>query len=74
GNRLLTQVNLAKRNVAVASLLCLLCDSGMEDAAHLFFRCDTAKDVMFWLVVGGIWRIAGLARSRNDSLGLMGSG
>nr|GEY80631.1 RNA-directed DNA polymerase, eukaryota [Tanacetum cinerariifolium] len=31
----------------VASLLCPLCDSGMEDAAHLFFRCDMAKDVMF---------------------------
>nr|GEV85821.1 RNA-directed DNA polymerase, eukaryota [Tanacetum cinerariifolium] len=33
--------------VTVASLLCPLCDSGMEDAAHLFFRCDMAKDVMF---------------------------
>nr|GEZ15049.1 RNA-directed DNA polymerase, eukaryota [Tanacetum cinerariifolium] len=46
-DRLPTRVNLAKRNVAVASLLCPLCDSGMEDAAHLFFRCDMAKDVMF---------------------------
>nr|GEX12575.1 hypothetical protein [Tanacetum cinerariifolium] len=46
-DRLPTQVNLAKRNVAVASLLCPLCDSGMEDAAHLFFRCDMAKDVIF---------------------------
>nr|GEW95698.1 RNA-directed DNA polymerase, eukaryota [Tanacetum cinerariifolium] len=44
-DRLPTRVNLAKRNVAVASLLCPLCDS--EDAAHLFFRCDMAKDVMF---------------------------
>nr|GFA79221.1 RNA-directed DNA polymerase, eukaryota [Tanacetum cinerariifolium] len=35
------------RNVTVASLLCPLCDSGMEDAAHLFFRCDMAKDVIF---------------------------
>nr|GFC14725.1 RNA-directed DNA polymerase, eukaryota [Tanacetum cinerariifolium] len=35
------------RNVAVASLLCPLCDSGMEDAAHLVFRCDMAKGVMF---------------------------
>nr|GEZ51102.1 RNA-directed DNA polymerase, eukaryota [Tanacetum cinerariifolium] len=35
-DRLPTRVNLAKRNVAVASLLCPLCDSGMEDAAHLF--------------------------------------
>nr|GEY83199.1 RNA-directed DNA polymerase, eukaryota [Tanacetum cinerariifolium] len=46
-DRLPTRVNLAKRNVAVASLLCPLCDSGMEDVAHLFFRCDMAKDVMF---------------------------
>nr|GEZ30052.1 RNA-directed DNA polymerase, eukaryota [Tanacetum cinerariifolium] len=46
-DRLPTRVNLAKRNVAVASLLCPLCDTGMEDAAHLFFRCDMAKDVMF---------------------------
>nr|GEV95460.1 RNA-directed DNA polymerase, eukaryota [Tanacetum cinerariifolium] len=46
-DRLPTRVNLAKRNVAVASLLCPLCDSGMEDAAHLFFRCDMSKDVMF---------------------------
>nr|GEY67617.1 RNA-directed DNA polymerase, eukaryota [Tanacetum cinerariifolium] len=46
-DRLPTRVNLAKRNVAVASLLCPLCDSGMEDAAHLFFRCDMAKDMMF---------------------------
>nr|GFA85952.1 RNA-directed DNA polymerase, eukaryota [Tanacetum cinerariifolium] len=46
-DRLPTGVNLAKRNVAFASLLCPLCDSGMEDAAHLFFRCDMAKDVMF---------------------------
>nr|GEV25484.1 hypothetical protein [Tanacetum cinerariifolium] len=46
-DRLPTRVNLAKRNVAVASLLCPLCDSGMQDAAHLFFRCDMAKDVMF---------------------------
>nr|GFC56934.1 RNA-directed DNA polymerase, eukaryota [Tanacetum cinerariifolium] len=37
-DRLPTRVNLDKRNVAVASLLCPLCDSGMEDAAHLFFR------------------------------------
>nr|GEV37103.1 RNA-directed DNA polymerase, eukaryota [Tanacetum cinerariifolium] len=36
-DRLPTRVNLAKRNVAVASLLCPLCDSGREDAAHLFF-------------------------------------
>nr|GEX09531.1 RNA-directed DNA polymerase, eukaryota [Tanacetum cinerariifolium] len=46
-DRLPTRVNLAKMNVVVASLLCPLCDSGMEDAAHLFFRCDMAKDVMF---------------------------
>nr|GEZ21519.1 hypothetical protein [Tanacetum cinerariifolium] len=46
-DRLPTRVNLAKKNVAVASLLCPLCDSGMEDAAHLFFRCDMTKDVMF---------------------------
>nr|GEV60390.1 RNA-directed DNA polymerase, eukaryota [Tanacetum cinerariifolium] len=46
-DRLPTRVNLAKRNVAVASLLCPLCDSGMEDAVHLFSRCDIAKDVMF---------------------------
>nr|GEY55259.1 RNA-directed DNA polymerase, eukaryota [Tanacetum cinerariifolium] len=46
-DRLPTRVNLAKRNVAVANLLCPLCESGMEDAAHLFFRCDMAKDVMF---------------------------
>nr|GEX56610.1 RNA-directed DNA polymerase, eukaryota [Tanacetum cinerariifolium] len=46
-DRLPTQVNLAKRNMVVASLLCPLCDSGMEDAAHLFFRCDMVKDVMF---------------------------
>nr|GEV72803.1 RNA-directed DNA polymerase, eukaryota [Tanacetum cinerariifolium] len=46
-DRLSTRVNLAKRNVAVATLLCPLCDSGMEDAAHLLFRCDMAKDVMF---------------------------
>nr|GEW06899.1 hypothetical protein [Tanacetum cinerariifolium] len=46
-DRLPTRVNLAKRNVVVASLLCPLCDSGMEDAAHLFFRCDMAKNVMF---------------------------
>nr|GEV72323.1 RNA-directed DNA polymerase, eukaryota [Tanacetum cinerariifolium] len=45
-DRLPTRVNLAKRNVAVASLLCHLCDSGMEDDAHSFFRCDMAKDVM----------------------------
>nr|GFB61332.1 RNA-directed DNA polymerase, eukaryota [Tanacetum cinerariifolium] len=41
-DRLPTRVNLAKKNVAIASLLCPLCDSGMEDAAHLFFRCDMA--------------------------------
>nr|GEV76493.1 RNA-directed DNA polymerase, eukaryota [Tanacetum cinerariifolium] len=35
-DRLPTRVNLAKRNVVVASLLCPLCDSGMEDAAHFF--------------------------------------
>nr|GFA66725.1 RNA-directed DNA polymerase, eukaryota [Tanacetum cinerariifolium] len=46
-DRLPTRVNLAKRNVAVASLLRPLCETGMEDAAHLFFRCDMAKDVMF---------------------------
>nr|GEZ50859.1 hypothetical protein [Tanacetum cinerariifolium] len=38
-------------NVAVASLLCPLCDSGMEDAAHLFFRCDMAKDMMFLIMM-----------------------
>nr|GEU37083.1 RNA-directed DNA polymerase, eukaryota [Tanacetum cinerariifolium] len=43
----LPKAEVPTRNVAVASLLCPLCDSGMEDAAHLFFRCDMAKDVMF---------------------------
>nr|GEU33239.1 retrovirus-related Pol polyprotein from transposon TNT 1-94 [Tanacetum cinerariifolium] len=46
-DRLPTRVNLAKRNMAVASLLFPLCDSSMKDAAHLFLRCDMAKDVMF---------------------------
>nr|GEY38449.1 RNA-directed DNA polymerase, eukaryota [Tanacetum cinerariifolium] len=43
----LPKAEVPTRNVAVASLLCHLYDPGMEDAAHLFFRCDMAKDVMF---------------------------
>nr|GEW97025.1 reverse transcriptase domain-containing protein [Tanacetum cinerariifolium] len=43
----LPKAEVPTRNVAVASLFYPLCDSGMEDAAHLFFRCDMAKDVMF---------------------------
>nr|GEY03895.1 RNA-directed DNA polymerase, eukaryota [Tanacetum cinerariifolium] len=43
----LPKAEVPTRNVAVASLLCPLSDSGMEDAAHLFFRCDMTKDVMF---------------------------
>nr|GFA27991.1 RNA-directed DNA polymerase, eukaryota [Tanacetum cinerariifolium] len=63
-DRLPTRVNLAKRNVAVASLLCPLCDSGMEDAAHLCFRCDMAKDVMFF--VSRWWDLEDRRENKDD--------
>ncbi|GJR02333.1 RNA-directed DNA polymerase, eukaryota [Tanacetum coccineum] len=45
-DRLPTRSNLARRNVFIPSLVCPLCDQGVEDASHLFFGCSVAKDVM----------------------------
>nr|GEW30494.1 RNA-directed DNA polymerase, eukaryota, reverse transcriptase zinc-binding domain protein [Tanacetum cinerariifolium] len=44
-DRFPTRSNLARRNVLIPSLACLLCDHALEDSSHLFFGCFMAKDV-----------------------------
>ncbi|GJS58690.1 RNA-directed DNA polymerase, eukaryota [Tanacetum coccineum] len=43
--RLPTRDNLAKRGVPIVSNLCPVCGSFPEDAHHLFFGCDLAKNI-----------------------------
>ncbi|GJT47589.1 RNA-directed DNA polymerase, eukaryota [Tanacetum coccineum] len=38
-DRLPTRSNLARRNVAIISVSCPICDEAPEDMAHLFFNC-----------------------------------
>nr|GEV50033.1 putative RNA-directed DNA polymerase, eukaryota, reverse transcriptase zinc-binding domain protein [Tanacetum cinerariifolium] len=44
-NRLPTRVNLAKRGVIMDSSLCSICGLFLENAQHLFFRCELASSI-----------------------------
>ncbi|GJX79217.1 RNA-directed DNA polymerase, eukaryota [Tanacetum coccineum] len=44
-DRLPTRSNLARRNVAIISVSCPICDEAPEDMAHLFFNCSLAREV-----------------------------
>lgn len=54
-DRLPTKVNLHVRNVLPleASMVCVLCDNGVETSNHLFLHCSVAsrvwREVMNWL-------------------------
>nr|GEY57214.1 RNA-directed DNA polymerase, eukaryota [Tanacetum cinerariifolium] len=41
-----TRVNLIRRGVSVASVLCLTCSLDEDDGQHVFFRCELAQDVL----------------------------
>nr|GEU65261.1 RNA-directed DNA polymerase, eukaryota [Tanacetum cinerariifolium] len=45
-DRLPTRSNLARRNINVPSLECLLCNNVPESSSHLFFGCSVAKEVL----------------------------
>nr|GEZ69548.1 RNA-directed DNA polymerase, eukaryota [Tanacetum cinerariifolium] len=51
-DRLPTRSNLNSQNVAVSSLMCLICNDALEDVSHLFFSCamsiDDARLVCRW--------------------------
>nr|GEV32347.1 RNA-directed DNA polymerase, eukaryota [Tanacetum cinerariifolium] len=47
-DRLPTRFNLARRNVAVASTLCPICNQAPEDSSHLFFGCSIVALICRW--------------------------
>ncbi|KAJ0469477.1 putative reverse transcriptase zinc-binding domain-containing protein [Helianthus annuus] len=51
-DRLATRVNLKRRNVNIASVMCHFCDEYEESADHLFTACSTASRV--WAAIS-VW-------------------
>ena len=49
-NRLPLRVNLDARGIDLESIMCPVCDSEQEDARHLFFRCEVARQL--WRRIG----------------------
>nr|GEW47626.1 RNA-directed DNA polymerase, eukaryota [Tanacetum cinerariifolium] len=39
--------NLSRRGIDIGSLMCPLCDSGIETSTHLFFRCNMADQIYY---------------------------
>ncbi|PWA48977.1 hypothetical protein CTI12_AA486280 [Artemisia annua] len=54
-NKLATKVNLYNRGLDVPSILCGVCDYGIESTDHLFFGCSLAVDLM--VEVGRWWSL-----------------
>ncbi|GJV40292.1 RNA-directed DNA polymerase, eukaryota [Tanacetum coccineum] len=44
-NKLLTLVNMDRKGIDVASLLCPVCSEHVESVDHLFFTCEIARDI-----------------------------
>ncbi|MFS8008556.1 putative reverse transcriptase zinc-binding domain-containing protein [Helianthus anomalus] len=76
-DRLATRVNLRRRNVEIASVICPFCDKYEESVDHLFTACSMAmrvwtainvwgkkaKKIISWLVIISCWCIW---KSRNE--------
>ncbi|GJY38021.1 RNA-directed DNA polymerase, eukaryota [Tanacetum coccineum] len=45
GNALPTRFNISRRGISIDSILCAICDIGVETTGHLFFSCTMARDV-----------------------------
>nr|GEX48624.1 RNA-directed DNA polymerase, eukaryota, reverse transcriptase zinc-binding domain protein [Tanacetum cinerariifolium] len=54
-NKLATRVNLYNRWIKVNSMLCEVCDTGIESTYHLFFGYELAKELM--VEVGNWWSL-----------------
>nr|GEW41770.1 RNA-directed DNA polymerase, eukaryota [Tanacetum cinerariifolium] len=54
-NKLATRVNMYNRWIKVNSMLCEVCDTGIESTYHLFFGYELAKDLM--VEVGNWWSL-----------------
>ncbi|GKD76258.1 RNA-directed DNA polymerase, eukaryota, reverse transcriptase zinc-binding domain protein [Tanacetum coccineum] len=54
-NKIVTRVNLYNRGIEVSSILCGVCDHGIESNDHLFFGCSLAMDLM--VEVGRWWSL-----------------
>nr|GEY11581.1 RNA-directed DNA polymerase, eukaryota [Tanacetum cinerariifolium] len=39
--------NLSRRGIDIESLMCPLCDAGIETSTHLFFRCNMADQIYY---------------------------
>nr|GFA73292.1 RNA-directed DNA polymerase, eukaryota, reverse transcriptase zinc-binding domain protein [Tanacetum cinerariifolium] len=46
-NALSTRFNLSRRGIDIGSLMCPLCDAGIETSTHLFFRCNMADQIYY---------------------------
>nr|GEU94632.1 RNA-directed DNA polymerase, eukaryota [Tanacetum cinerariifolium] len=44
-NSLPTRFNISRRGMCIDSILCASCDTGVETTVHIFFSCDTARDM-----------------------------
>ncbi|GJV31101.1 RNA-directed DNA polymerase, eukaryota, partial [Tanacetum coccineum] len=40
-----TRVNLSKRGMEIESILCPMCNLSAESACHLFFQCETSRQI-----------------------------
>ncbi|GJW62964.1 RNA-directed DNA polymerase, eukaryota [Tanacetum coccineum] len=41
-----TRFNISRRGICIDSILCAICNTGVETSRHLFFSCELARDVM----------------------------
>nr|GFB08824.1 RNA-directed DNA polymerase, eukaryota [Tanacetum cinerariifolium] len=42
---LLTRLNISRRGIVIDSILCPICDNGVESSNHLFFTCNLARQL-----------------------------
>ncbi|GJY85007.1 RNA-directed DNA polymerase, eukaryota, reverse transcriptase zinc-binding domain protein [Tanacetum coccineum] len=54
-NKIATRVNLYNRGIEVNSMLCGVCDKGIESTDHFFFCCELARELM--IEVGNWWSL-----------------
>ncbi|GJR30321.1 RNA-directed DNA polymerase, eukaryota, reverse transcriptase zinc-binding domain protein [Tanacetum coccineum] len=41
-----TRLNISRRGMAIDSITCSICDSGVESSSHLFFKCHMVRDII----------------------------
>ncbi|GJY16127.1 leucine-rich repeat-containing protein [Tanacetum coccineum] len=64
-NGLPTRWNISRRGIDIPSILCPLCETGVESSKHLFFKCSVVLELFFGRVCIG-WDVVTWSLERLD--------